>query len=172
MRTQRVSASSLQSASRFFDIIPGWSDFELNHFKDKEFIPSAKFCANFSFSPGEFALAESLPDGVLFYEEEPIQSVELFSKGFALVFPVVMEPIVGHLYVNDIESKAHGRKALMDYAPNSEVANSDVFMARVKETYLGYLARNRDKVKAYEKYAKTNLRLGAVNPALKVPEEY
>jgi hypothetical protein len=164
--------SSYTPSRKFFEVIPGWDDLELNHFKGEKYIPSAKFCANFAFSTGAFALAESLPDRVLFYEEEPIQSVELFSKGFALVFPIVSEPLVGHLYVNDIKSRKQRRMALMDYAPDQEVANSAVFMARVKETYLTYLARNRDKVKAYEKYAKTNLRLGAVSPALKVPEEF
>lgn len=166
------SYATYTSSRIFFGLIPGWDTVSIDSYDGKKFLPAAKFCANFVFSTGRFAQVDSLPKDIQFYEEEPIQSVELYSQGFALVFPVIQEPIIGHLYYSDIKGKKGKRVSLMDYAPNSEVANSAAFLAQVKENYVGYLAANKGKVKAYERYAKTNLRLGAVNDNLKVPDAY
>jgi hypothetical protein len=170
--TNTFAYSTYMSNRTFFGVIPGWTDLELTENYDTEFLPARKFSANFAFTSKEFASVDSLPSEVLFYEEEPLQSVELYSKNFALVFPIVTEPLIGHYYYNEINDENTSRTPLMDYAKNSDVKNSPEFLERVKNTYLGYLENNKDKVRAYENYAKTNMRVGTFKDSIYIPKEY
>ena len=155
----------------FYDCIPSWRDQNLPFHEGKKFLPSIKFCANFAFSTGEFAKSNSLPKEVIFFEEEVIQSVELLDKGFALVFPIVDSPIVGHLYGHDA-TKENSRTAISDLFPNGDPINRPDIANNIRLFYLSYLAKNQDKVKKYEEYAKINLKAGTFRKKMIFLEEY
>lgn len=155
----------------FYDCIPSWRDENLPYHEGKRFIPAIKFCANFVFADGSFAKSNSLPKDVIFFEEEILQSVELFSQGYAFVFPIVDSPIVGHLYGHDA-SKENGRVAISDLFPKGDPINRPDIANGIRSFYLSYLANNAEKVKRYEEYAKINLRLGTFRKKMIFLEEY
>lgn len=157
--------------SFFFDFIPKWGTIQ-DIDTDKMFIPARKFNANFAFSSKEFALIKTLPDNLIFFEEELLQTMELLKNDFALCFPIVSEPIIGHLYTDHIDSKRHSRKYVMDYSKNGDLRNSKNFHDIVRSNYFGYIDSNKDIAKRYEKYAKINLKFGPISSDLFIPNSY
>jgi len=65
------------------------------------FIPS-KFCANFSFGTSKWGEYSGVFEKAIFYSEEPVQTQKLKAKGFKLLYPNLDEPMICHLYYNDI----------------------------------------------------------------------
>lgn len=156
--------------SFFFDFIPQWTTQQISD--SRKYIPCRKFNANFAFSDKEFAKVKSLPDNLVFFEEEIIQTLELFKLGFSLCFPVLSRPIIGHLYTDHIPDKRYARKYVMSYSPNGDLHSNKDFHSVVRGNYFGYLEANKDLVKRYESYAKVNLRLGPISSELYIPKSY
>ena len=155
----------------FFDFIPKWGTAQSLD-TDKSFIPVRKFNANFAFSDKSFANTKSLPDNLVFFEEEILQTIELLKQGFALCFPVIDSPIIGHLYTDYIKDKKHSRKYVMDYSKNGDLRNSKDFHNIVRSNYFGYIEQNKEFAKRYEKYAKVNLKFGPISSDVVIPESY
>ena len=128
------------------------------------FAPLVKISAACIFLRGRFAECITLPEEYIFWEEEIIQSIELISKGFSLVYPYINSPIY-HLFTDDIDlSFDAGTHILGDRAAAwkqmelADVNINDVTDKMIKNIsdYLGD-TKNTDKIKRYERYARINL---------------
>lgn len=73
---------------------------ELPELMNQAFIPSPKFNAQFAFGNKYFAENRGLGNDIIFWEEEIIQSIELFDMGFSLVFPNTRLKVM-HFYVDN-----------------------------------------------------------------------
>jgi hypothetical protein len=71
------------------------------------FSPAAKVTGAFMFGNKHFAEEASLPEHVIFWEEEIVQSVELISLGFTLVYPYIFANIY-HYYQIDETNTGRG----------------------------------------------------------------
>ena|GEM_PF-3174567 len=80
---------------------------------DQPFIKT-EFCANFSFGTYEWGKYSGIYEKAIFFSEEPVQTVNLRRKGFELLYPNINEPLICHLYKNDIKDKGT-RKDFTDY---------------------------------------------------------
>ena len=80
---------------------------------DEPFLETA-FCANFAFGTYEWGKYSGIYEKAIFFSEEPCQTVNLRRKGFELLYPNVNEPLICHLYKNDIKDKGT-RKDFTDY---------------------------------------------------------
>jgi hypothetical protein len=124
----------------------------------RKFFPASKFSANFAFGNKEFAKNLGLEKNSVFFEEEVIQSVNLLSSGFSLVFPNVESAIIRHLY--SIQgAKVSSRKASSDYVSKGLERELNL---KQQNVYLSFLANPeiKDARDAYERYANLSLELG------------
>lgn len=85
--------------------IPYWNPYEkdelpeevLHNFEKTGFAPASKIVAMFMFSDHHLPDQLSIPNHIIFWEEEIIQSIELIYNGFTLVCPGFYIPI-SHFY--------------------------------------------------------------------------
>lgn len=77
----------------------------------KEFLPSPKFAYNFSFSDEMFLYDED--EELIIMEEDIVKTWKLYLDGWELVFPNVDYPIIGHMYITEIE-RGNGERANWD----------------------------------------------------------
>jgi len=95
--------------------VPSWAhtspemhSFRLERMVQKTgFSPAAKVTGAFMFGNKHFAEEASLPEHVIFWEEEIVQSVELISLGFTLVYPYIFANIY-HYYQIDETNTGRG----------------------------------------------------------------
>jgi len=87
----------------------------------KEETPYIKtdFCANFAFGTHKWGEYSGVDPQSIFYSEEPIQTKNLKNKGFRLLYPNIDEPLICHLYTQDIRKKGT-RKNFTDYISYEE----------------------------------------------------
>jgi hypothetical protein len=144
-------------------VIPKWtlaplhsiSD-ELNIFlQNNKFAPASKISAHFIFGNSYFGENIHLPENLLFWEEEIIQTIELVDDGFSILHFGSISPMY-HLYTNSIFFKENSRETLSNFLPNDK--ENDELM---KNNFLSYLKNNYLKVKKFEKYANIDLLIGA-----------
>jgi len=74
---------------------------------NKEFIPTGKFSYNFSFSDKMFLYNED-PE-IVIMEEDMIKTFKLLHDGWELVYPNLSEPIIGHMYLTEIDINGGSR---------------------------------------------------------------
>jgi hypothetical protein len=136
-----------QAFSKFYgEIIPTWQLADKNKIRngsDQKYFPSIKFNANCAFGNKEFARYTGLFEGSMFFEEEIIQTINLFENGFCLVYPATRVP-ASHLYHYD--GTRDRRKSL------GELINWDVYQEQTAENFISFLNNNRSAVEKYEKY--------------------
>ena len=77
------------------------------------FIPT-KFSANFAFGTYKWGKYSGVFEKAIFFSEEPIQTKRLKRKGFKLLYPNIDEPLICHLYAQDINERGK-RKSFTDY---------------------------------------------------------
>ena len=82
------------------------------------FIPT-KFCANFSFGTSKWGEYSGVFEKAIFFSEEPVQTQKLRAKGFKLLYPNLDEPLICHLYYQDINEYGK-RKSFDDYISDFE----------------------------------------------------
>lgn len=143
------------------------------------FAPATKTCAAFMFGSKELAQNITLPDDLVFWEEEIVQSIELLSLGFTFVYPLLVGPIY-HMY-GEWTTPTHGARfnvaeifsMYKDFDERFEglgaaKGNPVEHIGRVN--FNKYYEQNFDKVAAYEKYAHVSLKSAAVRK--KYPDGY
>lgn len=136
------------------------------------FLPVVKFNANFAFSTGDFAVNSGLFEQAEFFEEEVLQTLELIKLGYTLVYPVLENPIIGHLYGKDIRKGYGDRLAKSDYVTNDSELDDMVNIST--KNYYGYIddPKNKDVIKLYQDYAKMNLKFGPIKTIYYFPPKF
>lgn len=74
-----------------------------SEYVDKTYFPATKISAHFSIGNHLWAENYGLPEDVVFWEEEIIQTINLMGDGFSLVFPNKEVPLC-HLYFDDVKT--------------------------------------------------------------------
>lgn len=131
-------------------------------FPKDEFLPCPKFNANFAFGNKEFAKDTGLYEKSVFFEEEILQTINLLSSGFSLVFPNQRVPL-SHLYSDDISDKSLGQRTSMNTgskkSPNEHYKSmSNNYTAFVKDP------KNKEACQIFQKYTGVHPIFGAVKP--------
>jgi len=157
----------------FMDVFPMWDDFPVSDFMrnaDKKYYPEVKFNGNFAFGDKEFAKNPGIYKEAFFYDEEIIQAVNLIWDGFYLVYPNTEYLPITHLYSGHINSLGGKRMFMTDYLSEKDARLAENL---AKERYRQYLINpeNKQKIKKYEKYARINLKFGAIKDN-HVPEKF
>lgn len=156
----------------FATYYPAWDDAEIHLLKNtgKKFLPSVKFNGHFAFGNKEFAKNPGTYAEALFYDEEIIQSVNLLDSGFKMVFPNINWFPLTHLYDSDKNEFGGSRYFFTDYLNDKNSRKiQDAAIERYHELIKDH--KNLKKIRAYEKYAKINLKLGAIKINY-IPENY
>lgn len=155
------------------DIIPAWTHAPLHSISDKlniflqnnKFAPASLISGHFMFGNSYFGKDIHLPEHLLFWEEEIIQTIELINDGFSILHFGSISPMY-HLYTFNIFSEKYGRNDLQNYLPNDE-ENYQL----MRNNFLSYLKDNDLKVKKFEKYANIDILTGAKNSST-FPDTY
>jgi hypothetical protein len=150
---------------------PKWTDLPLSLFPNKKdtFYPSVKFCANFAFGDKNFANNTGLDKDVFFMEEEIIQSINLFSDGFSLVFPNIESPL-WHLYSNISKDNITSKRT---FAYELFQNKADELFDKVSNNFNKYILdeSNSKKIKQYLAYAKIEINKGTLIESF-IPNKY
>ncbi len=140
---------------------------DLQHHK---FLPMLKFNANFAFSTADFAHNPGLYEDAEFFEEEIIQTLNLIRLGYTLVYPVLDEPLIGHLY------GARIRKGYGDRLSKGDYLGDDFYLSEniATKNYHAFLKdpKNKDVIDIYQDYAKLDLRFGPVRSDYVFPNKF
>lgn len=145
----------------FFDVIPGWVDQIIEN--DKKFIPAIKTSGSFIFGDKEFAKNTGLEKEMFFLDEEIIQTINLISNGFSLVFTNISDFPISHMYNQDINEFGGSRRTGMSYTTLSN--------ERSIINYLNYIENNKEKTDKYYRYSKVHPRLGSLKNGY-IPENF
>lgn len=102
-----------------------WNDWTMNWTlvkptNDVDFIDT-KFCANFAFSSKEWGAYSGLHKQSVFWSEEPLQTINLLNNDFKLLYPNINEPVIGHLYSEDIVGEL-GKRLTIEQSVGEEKA--------------------------------------------------
>jgi hypothetical protein len=116
------------------------------------FAPAAKICAAFMFSNKHFAKNTHLDTNIIFWEEEPLQSIELLNDGFTLMYPGE-HPVISHLYKIEITNNIGKRHNLFNIyemmgkeygeMTNTAIGNFEDYILNEE---------NNEKISFFEKY--------------------
>lgn len=155
----------------FVEVVPSWGEVEVSLVRPEKFLPQAKLSPAFVMGSKQFAKNPGIYYDATFYDEDFTQSVNLFDRGFAFVFPNVEDLPVRHLDSNGIV-KGHRRFFLLDYLDQDE---QDLLHDNLKKKYLKFVKddANKDAVQKYKKYTKVDALKGCfTNNKDLVPESY
>jgi hypothetical protein len=168
--------------------VPGWNHVDPSGMYSRAlkaivtktgFAPSPKTCAAFMFGGKELGKNILLPDNLVFWEEEIVQSVELLSLGFSFVYPLMVGPIY-HMY-GEWTTPTHGArfnvgelfsmyKDLDDRLEGMDTKEFNPVDHLGRINFNNYYEKNFEKIVAYEKYAHVSLRSAIVRR--KYPDGY
>lgn len=144
-----VAPKEKQAKSNYYgEVIPIWQlcgAEDMRNISQKKYYPSIKFNANLSFGNKEFINHTGLFKEAIFYEEEILQTIDLFNNGFCLVYPSSKVP-AAHLYQNESESPIPRRKSI------SDLINWDLCQEQTAHNFVNYLNSNKDSVERYQNY--------------------
>ena len=127
---------------------------------DDLFVPCIKFNAQFAFSNKNYAGNTGLPVKTIFWEEEIIQTMNLLSEGFSLVFPNMVLPL-SHLFQNDVANDVMSPSFRVSGA-NPKGLTMEEYYAEIEANWLSYISdpENKDKINRFSEYTKLNLKYG------------
>jgi hypothetical protein len=128
--------------------IPKWSHDWAN--ADDNFLPMAKISAHMMFADGDLAKNLHIPENLIFWEEEIIQSIELINDGYTLVFPGI-ECFIYHLYHDQITNVKGYRTSNAPLYDEAGLGWQNI-VKKIELNFLEYLKNNPEKVKKYEHY--------------------
>ena len=154
----------------FLNKIPKWDMLDLDKSVSEKFVPCVKFCGGFVFGSKHFAENSGVYKDAVFYDEEMIQSINLIGNDTAMVFPNVDDFPISHLYTADINEHGGDRQYFSNMFNNKF---DTMFTKRCVNNYLNYVGNpeNNVIVKKYEKYAKINVKKGAISERY-VPKKF
>jgi hypothetical protein len=138
---------------------------------NKPFLPAVKFSAQFVFANKHFVEYNGLPDNVLFWEEEIVQTINLLDAGFSLVFPNQYTPI-SHLFTQwafkDKRKNISFRSNLFETVKDA-LSTAD----QVNKNYLDFVTDPKNKEKVARFYAYANLTSsGLIKHQHWIPSDY
>lgn len=138
-------------------------------YEDK-FYPAVKINGHCTFGDKLFAKNNNIYKKAHFYDEEIIQSIELYADGFYMVHSNVKDFPLHHHYTADETIHGGARKNMTHYMIDSQ---EDIRNKDGRKNYYDYLNNpdNKEKNKKYEAYAKISLKAGAFK-GYYVPEHY
>jgi hypothetical protein len=125
--------------------------------------PSVKVTGAFMFGGKEFANRRPLPSGIIFWEEEIIQSIELIDEGFSLASPHIPAAL-HHFYKYDETNTGRGKRTDVDQEYMIRGVDWTERRTQMVDTWNSYINNpaNQKKIKVFEKYAGIDLRSGVV----------
>lgn len=136
--------------------------------KNKKFIPAQKINAQFIFGNKYFYENYGLPKDIFFYEEEIIQSINLYDSGFSLVWPNLWLPL-SHLYGfnADLPDSLAKRHRCID------AEEWKVKFRKTGEYYKNFILDEKNKIKCekYQKYSGIDLLNGSLDEDI-IPLKY
>ena len=145
----------------YLNKIPKWETVDVDMSSYGKFIPSVKFNGGFAFGGKEFINNTGLYKDSIFYDEEMIQSINLIASDMALVFANINNFPLHHLYTDDVNEYGGDREYFADMFGTEE---RKYFADKSVSNYLDYVNNpdNANIVKKYEKYARINVKKGAI----------
>jgi hypothetical protein len=140
----------------FVNSVPKWADFFANT-THKRLFPAVKANGAMLFGGKEFARDTVVYFDAFFYDEEFGYTVNLYGRGFALVFPNVLDFPIYHLDGDQI-TPGHERAFFMDYV-DASVRNDGEHQPA---SYYAFIndPKNQAAIKKYEKYARIDVLRG------------
>lgn len=155
----------------FVDVIPKWSESNINEIRKDRFLPCTKASPAFIMGDKKFAQNPGIYKNATFYDEDLTQSFDLFSRGFFFVFPNIEDLPVRHLDSNGI-IKGHDRFFILDYLDDK---HHKLLHDNMRKEYLAFAnrAKGTKEFFDYKKYAKVDLLKGCFTKNVDiVPESF
>lgn len=145
--------------------LPKWGDEPVS--RKEKFLPQRKFAANFAFTYGDNSHDIYLPTNFLFWEEEYYHSINLFVRGYAMVYPNCDIPMT-HYYSPDIHGD-NGRRASIQSAVPQDILARHELMAKqnIIDNILSHPGR-----KQYEEYAGLKFEIGSDKEKDWIPDRF
>lgn len=136
------------------DTIPYWECDILNSDQEEDlnkndFIHLDKIVAMFMFGDSKFANSLSIPEWVLFWEEEIVQSIELIKNGFDLIYPGKKTPFYHYYSTNNID-----RQRSIDFLELNGITKEE-YSLMMRDNFRAYCRENN--IGFYEKRLGFNL---------------
>ena len=131
-------------------LIPHWNPVNDENilktmYSENNFIPLIKISAAFMFGNKHLGLYTGLDPTSEFWEEEIIQSINLVSEGFSLVFSGPYCPAT-HMYSEDRRDSRGSREYYTDYL------DSRVLTDKIASHFLEFIKNNKSKIRKYSRY--------------------
>lgn len=123
-----------------------------------------KISASMIFSEAHNILNNMIPRWVDFWEEEIIQSIELFSSDVSLIF--VQNAPMQHLDFTHIVYGVNDRKHMSQYFSDDFIKQR---IESANKNFIKYLNENTEKVKKYEKYSQISFSEKRTHPFGYIP---
>jgi len=123
-----------------------------------------KVSASMIFSEAKNILNNRIPEWVEFWEEEVIQSIEIYNDGLKILF--VQNPPMNHLDFSDVVYGINDRKHMSQYFSDNFISKR---IEMTNKNFKQYLENNSEKVKKYEKYAKLSFENKTTQPIGFIP---
>lgn len=150
-----------------------WRDIPLKHFPPhliqdgRMFFPANKVSGAFLISNGRFAKDNCLPTNSIFFEEELLQTINLLSAGYSLVFPHIMSPI-SHYYENTMAPQYTRQTVFNELMYSDESING-----LMQSNYYDFInnVENKEKCKMFEEWSGFSLNNGFSKPYY-IPDSY
>jgi len=154
--------------------IPAWKDHNLRTkgiVRDELYLPCIKFNAQFAFSNKNYIENTGLGIDTIFWEEEIVQTMNLLSAGFSLVFPNMVVPL-SHLFQNNTSPDVN-HPAYRVTGANPRLIPNEEYIGGIKESWLRFIKdpANAEKVKKFTEYTKVNIKYGPFQEGY-IPTDY
>lgn len=151
--------------------IPGWVGMHTSELSEKVkkyidetgFAPEPKITAMFIFGNKYFANELCIDESFIFWEEEPLQSLELINNGFTIMYPGPY-PVLYHMYNSDSIDGEYYRDGLDEITKQLNFSKTSYYF-KIENNYNSFIYNkdNKEKRKRYEDYIKFNMGIGTKN---------
>lgn len=150
--------------------VPRWFDVPLAERYTDKFYPNVKFNPACAFGDRQFGRDTKASPDAWFYDEDLRYSIELFDAGFSFVYPNLKVFPITHLNADLINKDGGQRLFVLDYLSKTKRAKFD---DKLRTSWFKYISdpKNAQKIQNYERYARVNVRLGAISEKY-VPRGY
>ncbi|CAB4174815.1 Glyco_tranf_GTA_type domain containing protein [uncultured Caudovirales phage] len=152
------------------NLVPKWGHMDpenksyslSKYIKNHSFAPAIKVSGAFMFGNYNLPRHSPLPEDILFWEEEIIQSINFINNGFSLVYPWIESPFY-HM-MGEWAIPGYGERAspveICELAGTTLEWWNDKMSQNMESFYLAHA----EEVRAYEEYAGIELRTATLRP--------